>query len=83
MIKIIITEEDPVYRGHTRLKKGWTGYTTKETEKVTARYDPHPSASEFEKGVKMTYVRFAAGLLGYEGREPIYCWVQNTHTLRK
>lgn len=79
MIKIVIIEEDPVYRGHTRLQVGWTGYITKETAKVTARYDPHPSASKFDKSVKMTYIRFAAALLGYEGRDPIFCWVKNTN----
>jgi hypothetical protein len=69
MIKIIITENDPEYRGHTEFKKGVTGYITKATQKETEYMLKEGHVKN------MTRIRFAARQLGYEGREPIFCWV--------
>jgi hypothetical protein len=77
MIKIEITKDDPEYRGHTKFKKGMIGYITKETQAQTANYEAHPGWSEERKKEKVTRVRFAAGMMGYEGREPVFCWVPN------
>lgn len=75
MIKIVITKDDPVYRGHADLKIGMIGYLTKETQEETSRFAQTRTGMK----AKITRIRFAATQLGYEGREPIFCWVPN-HT---
>lgn len=67
MIKVIITKDETEYRGHTPLTTGMTGHITKETIAETKRYGDG----------KITRVRFAAKPLGYEGREPVFIWVDN------